>query len=64
MKKTRFHQTKTFRVKIVQENNSQITIKTTDNNHLIDITIAEDLQIEEIHKKDIVGQTVKTSISK
>ena len=63
-KKTRFYQTKIFTVEIFQENNSQITIITTDNKHLIDITIAEDIQMEYTHKRDIVDQTVKTSKSK
>ena len=41
-----------------------IVIIPLDNNHLIDLAIAEDLQIEEkheiSHKIDIVDQTVKT----
>ena len=58
------YKTKTFTVIIVQENNSQITMITIDSNHLIEITIVESLQIEEIHKKnsrklDIEDQTVK-----
>ena len=58
------YKTKTFTVIIVQENNSQITMIIIDNNHLIEITIVESLQIEEIHKKnsrklDIEDQTVK-----
>ena len=54
---------KTFIVKIVQENHSQITIITKENNHNIEITIVEDFQIEEIQKvsqqTDIVDQTIK-----
>ena len=50
-------------VKIVQENYSQITKITIDNNHLIIISIEEDLQIQEIHKisrkTGILAQTVK-----
>ena len=62
-KKTKIYQTKTFTATIVQENHSLITIIPLDNNHLTEITIAEDLQIEEFqkisHKIDIVDQTVK-----
>ena len=64
-KKTRTYQTKTFTVTIFQKNSSQPTIIIIDNNHLIKIPIAEDLQIEEIHKKsykiDIIDQTVKAT---
>ena len=56
--------TKTFTVIIVQENHFQTAIIPLDNNHLTEITTAEDLQIKEIHevfhKIDIVDQTVKT----
>ena len=62
-KKTKFYQTKTFTVTIVQKNHSLITIITLDNNHLTGITIAKNLQITENHeisqKLDIVDQTVK-----
>ena len=62
-KKTKIYQTKTFTATIVQENHSLITIIPLDNNHLTEITIAEDLQIKEFqknsHKIDIVDQTVK-----
>ena len=68
MKKTRVYQTKTFTFTliIVQENHSQLN---KDNNRLIEITIAKDLQIEEFHKiyhkMDKRDQTVKmTKIEK
>ena len=61
MKETRIYQTKTFTLLIVHENHSQITIITVNINHLSGITTAEDLQMEEIHKIDIVDQTVKTT---
>ena len=48
----------------VPEIHSPITIKPLDNNHSTDITLAEDLQIKEIHeisqKRDVVDQTVRT----
>ena len=64
MKKTKIYQTKSFTVKIVQENHSQITIITLDNNHLTEITTVEGPQTKKIHafshKIDIFDQIVKT----
>ena len=63
-KKTKIYQAKTFTIIIAQENHFQITIIPPDNNHLTEISTAEDLRIKEnhklSHKKDIVDQTVKT----
>ena len=49
-KKIKTYQTRFFTVIRVQGNHSQIIRITIDDNRLIEITIAEDLQIQEIHK--------------
>ena len=68
MKKANIYQTKTFTATKVQENHFLIIIIPLNKNHPTDITIREDLQIEEFHKFshkiDMVDQTVKQSISK
>ena len=58
-KKIKIHPTKTFIVVIVQENHFQMIQITLDNNHLIIQIIEDDYQIKEIHKTDIVDQTVE-----
>ena len=62
-KKIKIYPIKTSIVKIVQENDSQITQVTLDNNHLIIRTTEDDQQTNEIHKNphktDIIDQTVE-----
>ena len=63
-KKMKIYPTKTFIVKIVQENHFQITQITLENNHLIFPIIEADNQTKEnpkiSHKTDIRDQTVET----
>ena len=66
MKKDQKLPKKTFRLKIVQENNCQITQIVLDNNHFIIKIIEVDHQFKEIHeishKTDIVHQIFEITI--